>query len=203
MSRSTPSARKTADIDDSIDLEPRTRRALEEPLSVLGPDGTPVADADRTLVSVVSHSGESYRVDVREGRCTCPDHEHRGVECKHLLRAAIALGERPVTSAELAAVDVDENLGANAHGPHVVASDGGIVEAGDDGEILTDDSSADNGATYTYHTEPPEVGGARYVRCEECGRESVPADPAKVLHDPDCSEAAAWRHGGAKEAADE
>ena len=134
MSRSTPSARKTADTDDSIDLEPRTCRALEEPLSVLDVDGTPVADADRTLVSVVSHSGEAYRVNLREGRCTCPDHEHRGVECKHLLRAAIALDERPIAPAELAAVDVDENLGANAPGPAVATMDGGVIEAGDEGE---------------------------------------------------------------------
>jgi len=141
MSRSTPSAQESADTTARTDLEldDRTRRALAESLSVLTPRGTPVTDANRTLVSVVSHSGESYRVDVLKGRCTCPDHEHREARCKHLRRAAIALGTRPVTPAELAGTDVDPNLGVNAPGPRVATTDGGIVEAGDDGEVLTDD----------------------------------------------------------------
>ena len=144
MSRNAPSARKTADTDDSINLEPRTRRALGESLSVLTPRGTPVVDADRTLVSVVSHSGEEYRVDVREGRCTCPDHKHRDADCKHRRRARFALGREAVPAAALEAVDVDPNLGANAPGPAVATSDGGIVEAGDDGEVLTDDGRPDD-----------------------------------------------------------
>ena len=40
---------------------------------------------------------------------------------------------------------------------------------------------------YTYHTEPQEVGGARYVKCTECGRESVPANPESILHKESCS----------------
>ena len=164
-----------SDAYESID--PRTRRALEESLSVLTPQGTPVTDPDRTLVAVVSHSGNEYRVDLRDGRCTCPDHKHRGVECKHLLRAAIALGREPIPQDTLAIVDADPNLGANAPGPAITAADGGVV----------DDSG------YTYHTEPPEVGGAQYVRCQECGSESIPAEPERVLHEPECSEAAEGR----------
>jgi hypothetical protein len=41
---------------------------------------------------------------------------------------------------------------------------------------------------YSYHTEPPAQGGARFVRCEECGSESVPADPDRVLHHEGCSQ---------------
>jgi hypothetical protein len=46
---------------------------------------------------------------------------------------------------------------------------------------------------YSYHYEPPAVGGAQYVRCEHCGRECVPANLESVLHTEDCPEAAAWR----------
>jgi len=35
-------------------------------------------------------------------------------------------------------VEVDENLGANAPGPAVATTDGGIVEAGDDGGTVSD-----------------------------------------------------------------
>jgi hypothetical protein len=42
---------------------------------------------------------------------------------------------------------------------------------------------------YTYHREPPAQGGARYVRCEGCGREVVPADPDRIPHRDDCPEA--------------
>jgi hypothetical protein len=51
----------------------------------------------------------------------------------------------------------------------------------------TPDNKTD--ATYSYHTEPPRVGRARYVRCERCGAECVPADPDKLYHRDRCPEA--------------
>ena len=39
---------------------------------------------------------------------------------------------------------------------------------------------------YTYHTEPPAVGGAEYVRCETCGVECVPAEPDRLSHRDGC-----------------
>ena len=101
---------------DGIEVEKRTRRALEEPLSVLSVDGTPLDETDTTIVSVVSHSGEQYTVDVREGRCTCPDAEYN--------------------------LDADEQLGQHAFEPAVASADGGIVDAGDDGVVLDDDADA-------------------------------------------------------------
>jgi len=87
--------------------------------------------------TVVGQNGGTYTVDDREGRCTCPDHEHRGVRCKHLRRVAFARGSRPVPAD---ADGVDEQLGEHTEAvPRVVASDGGIIEAGDDGEILESD----------------------------------------------------------------
>jgi hypothetical protein len=162
MSKNTP--------DGNESIEPRTRRALTEPLSVLTLDGMPVHDDDETIVQVVSHSGESYRVDAREGRCTCPDAEYNlapGETCKHARRARAALGTEPVDSQVLDALDVDENLGANAPGPVVATPDGGIIEAGDEGVILEDRPPI------TEHRESYEQGGARFWRCEGCGRETV------------------------------
>ena len=134
------------DACDSIDR--RTERALTEPLSVLTPDGTPVEDPDATIVAVVSHSGASYTVDVRAGRCECPDAEHRNPDggCKHVRRARVALGREPVAARVLDTVDPDPQLGANAPGPAVATADGGIVDAGDDAVILDDGRDDDDDA---------------------------------------------------------
>ncbi len=115
------------------------------PLTVLTPEHTPVDDDETTIVSVVSHSGESYEVDAREGRCTCPDARHRDPEggCKHVRRARVAVGREPVDARTIRAVEVDPQLGENAPGPRVATSDGGIIDAGDDAEVL-DESGGDD-----------------------------------------------------------
>lgn len=41
---------------------------------------------------------------------------------------------------------------------------------------------------YTYHIEARHAGGARYVRCTNCGAEGVPADPERLSHHEGCSE---------------
>jgi hypothetical protein len=128
---------------EGTDVEPRTERALSEPLSVVSLDGTPVESTDETIVMVVSHSGETYHVDAEVGRCECPDHEHRDARCKHIRRSRVALGLQPVDSRVLAAVDVDATLGANAPGPIVATSDGGIIDAGDEGVVLDGDESTE------------------------------------------------------------
>lgn len=113
------------------DVEPRTRRALERVLTVTHVDGTPISDDENpTVVSVHSgNSGKERRVDVREGRCTCPDHEHREAQCYHLRRARMALGTEPVDTATLAACDVHSRFAEHAPGPVVATSDGGLVGA--------------------------------------------------------------------------
>jgi hypothetical protein len=55
-------------------------------------------------------------------------------------------------------------------------------------EASTPSTGTDEKASYTYHREPQHVGGAKYVRCEECGAESVPADPDRILHRSECTE---------------
>ncbi len=130
------------DANESIDR--RTVRALTEPLTVLDHDETPVDDADTTIVTVTSASGSTYDVDVRAGACSCPDARHREPEggCKHVRRARVALGRDVVDADTIRALDVDEQLGAFAPGPRVAVSDGGIVDAGDDAELV-DDTDAD------------------------------------------------------------
>jgi len=65
------------------DLDDRTRRALTEYMTVRHIRGD---------IYAVTGEGKEYRVDVREDRCTCPDHDHRGVVCKHIRRVKFATG---------------------------------------------------------------------------------------------------------------
>lgn len=63
----------------------RGRRAMELLASgAIHPDGGP------TAFEVESQSGPgTYSVDVDARTCTCADHEHRGVLCKHLQAAEL------------------------------------------------------------------------------------------------------------------
>jgi len=150
MSQNEPAAEES--------IEKRTRRALEEPLSVVDVDGTPLS-GDESLVRVISHSGDEYRVDVREGRCTCPDHEYRSAECKHIRRARFALGREPLDTATLAACEVDRNFADHvATDPQVVATDGGVIERPESGHE---------------RTRVPCSGGVLVFESRELGKELV------------------------------
>jgi hypothetical protein len=46
-----------------------------------------------SLYEVDTDHGVSYLVDLRDRRCSCPDHTFRGVRCKHLRRVAIEITE--------------------------------------------------------------------------------------------------------------
>jgi hypothetical protein len=92
------------------------------------------------IFTVVGQNGGTYSVDAREGRCTCPDAEYNldsGERCKHERRVALATGRQPVP----ADVDgVDEQLGEHTDAtPQVAATDGGVIDAGDEGVILDED----------------------------------------------------------------
>jgi len=39
---------------------------------------------------------------------------------------------------------------------------------------------------YSYHREPVAQGGRRYVRCEGCGTEAIPARPERIPHRDGC-----------------
>lgn len=120
-------------------LDDRDVRALTESMTVLpeAPD----------LYDVVGQNGNgSYTVDLRDGRCTCPDHKYRGVRCKHLRRVAFATGERPLP-AWIDCDAVDALLGEHVDAtPHVAATDGGVTTDAVDGESeeLTDDETPED-----------------------------------------------------------
>ncbi|WP_396613895.1 SWIM zinc finger family protein (plasmid) [Haloferax sp. S1W] len=48
------------------------------------------------MYEVDSASENLYRVDIHKGTCSCPDHQKRGVECKHLRRVLFAIKTRTV-----------------------------------------------------------------------------------------------------------
>ncbi|MFB6163686.1 MAG: SWIM zinc finger family protein [Haloarculaceae archaeon] len=74
---------KTALAPDLGGLDPRARRAWRERMSV-----TPIGGG---CYLVDAESGETYAVDLLEDRCTCPDHQYRREQCKHLRRVAIEI----------------------------------------------------------------------------------------------------------------
>ena len=81
----------------SREVDDRDRRAAEEAMTVVG---------FGPAMFEVYTTGPVYRVDLRDGRCTCDDHCYRGVECKHIRRALMAVGGRPIPED----VDVDPLL---------------------------------------------------------------------------------------------
>lgn len=174
--------------DSSIEVDKRTERALTEPLSAVSVDGAPL-EGDETIVSVVSHSGESYQVDVREGRCTCRDFRHREPVggCKHVRRARVALGRDTVDARTLRAVDVDDTLGASAPGPRVATSDGGVAGRKANAELVDADTPATWKGPFTEYDRYGEPTGAKYVRCSECGVEVLEGETDDATHRDGCS----------------
>jgi hypothetical protein len=82
MSTTTPTVEDCTDSDcDHRDIDhARFVRGCTEDMTV-----TPIAPH----MFEVSHNGETYMVDLRDGVCDCPDSRYRNTICKHLLRAAI------------------------------------------------------------------------------------------------------------------
>jgi hypothetical protein len=165
---------------DSIDIKPRLRRALEEPLSVVSVDGTPIC-GDVSIVSVESHSGKSYTVDVREGRCNCRDAQYNlgdDQRCKHQIRAEIALGRSPVPVRAAETVDVDAVLGEHTDATlQFATADGGIIDAETGDEVSAETDTDTETATCIWSDPKVEIDqygsptGDHFVRCTDCGVE--------------------------------
>ena len=79
------------------------------------------------IYSVQSESGNTYRVDIALGECSCPDQQRTSTErCKHLRRVELEirqrtvptpdgrLPERPIADGGLEAEDTAENLSRDA-----------------------------------------------------------------------------------------
>lgn len=134
---------KPTDESGIEELDKRDVRALTQCMTVIPEGGD--------LFSVTSESGRSYTVDLREGRCTCPDSKHNlptddGREtCKHHARVAFATGERTIP-AWADGDAVDPLLGDHVDGgPTRAVADGGsdMIVASDEGEIV--DGDGDDG----------------------------------------------------------
>ena len=125
-------------VSDS-EIDPRTRRALEEYLTV-----TPCDIGDEYIVEVHSQSGETYTIDAVEGNCNCPDFEYNLEEdenCKHVRRARFALGLDAVPADAVEMLDIDENLGCATDAEiRFATTDGGVVEATAELDGFVDDS---------------------------------------------------------------
>jgi hypothetical protein len=145
--RRKPTAMNDYDNKEIESVEPRTRRALERVVTVTNTDGTPITDDESpTVVSVHSgNSGKEHRVDVAEGKCTCRDYRHRETRCYHIRRARYAVGVQPIATETLAACDVHTHFAANAPGPVVATSDGGLVgrESDEESDDSTDNAGSD------------------------------------------------------------
>ena len=134
---------------DGTELDDRTERALTEYMSVLAEGGD--------VFTVVGENGGTYRVDSRRGRCTCPDHKHRSVTCKHQHRVAFATGERVVP----AGVDVKGHLGEHVEGE--------VRYAATDGGVSTETSNTSAGD----HERVPVSGGVLVYETRALGKELV------------------------------
>jgi hypothetical protein len=158
----------TSDNEPVDSLSDREVRALTEAMVAFGGDGG-------VFTVVGENGGGEYRVDIIEGRCTCPDAKHNlsaDERCKHEFRVAFASGRCEIPE-WVDGSAVDDNLGA-------------LV---DDVTAATTEASApvaatDGGAEFTYHNE--QASGAEFVRCESCGRECVPPRRDRLTHTDDC-----------------
>jgi len=66
-------------------------------------------------IFAVIGEGSEYRVDIREGRCTCPDHKNRDATCKHLWRVGFAVGLVEVPAHIDATGDLRVHRGGEGH----------------------------------------------------------------------------------------
>lgn len=79
---------KVALAPDPEELNERALRAWTERMAV-----TPIGGG---CYLVESESGNEYTVDLIDRRCTCPDYQYRGVQCKHIRRVAIEITQERV-----------------------------------------------------------------------------------------------------------
>lgn len=177
---------------DSDDLEPRTRRALTEYMTVTPTLGR-ARDADG-LALVTTESESTYLVDYDAGRCECPDAEYNltdGGMCKHVRRARFAVGETPVPATAATRLSVDGTLGdATDATVRFAAADGGVVAPGDDAEVIDSDTSDTWSGPHTEYNQYGEPTGHEYVRCRACGVEVIDDRRDDATHRGDCP------HGG-------
>jgi hypothetical protein len=177
-------------------IESRTKRALDECMTVLPNHGRAAGAPDLFVVIGENGRGE-YLVDTRTESCECKDAKYRDPEggCKHLRRCRIATGETPVPADALGEVTVDDTFGAHVDASAKFATaDGGVID-GATGEVLEDedDPEPDSESEDVWSDPRPEIDkhgvptGAHVVECTECGIETITALTAHASHREGCS----------------
>lgn len=118
MGNTTASERTRASLApaDPGTMDIRSQRARMERMAV-----TPIGGG---IYEIESQSGNVYSVDLPGGRCTCPDHNFRGVRCKHLRRVAMEVTEGrvpPPGEEAVACTNCGEEIFVDerSDGPHV------------------------------------------------------------------------------------
>lgn len=132
----SPKAAST-DAQTLDNLDDRDIRALITPMTTLDDIGY-VRDRDGQY-SVTTDSGSEYTVDIHAETCTCPDHEYRGVKCKHIRRVEFETGLVAIP-ADVSPAMLDDQLGMHIGDgePRFAMTDGGVAEARVQTETGTD-----------------------------------------------------------------
>jgi len=185
-----------SESQDSI--ESRTERALTECMTVLPNKGRARGAPDLFIVVGENENGE-YLADTRTATCECADDEYNladGEACKHVRRARIATGDRPVPASALETgnISIDDTFGAHVDAsPKFATADGGIID-GETGEVLEDDNDSEDVAASIWSEPKAEIDqygkptGDHYVRCQECGVEVLTALTDCARHREECSQ---------------
>ena len=188
MTTHTAARDKSRVTTNAATLDDRTRRALEECMSVL--DDVGGADPEAGLYTVVGENGGTYLVDTIAGACECPDSEYREPDggCKHVRRARFATGQTAVPAA--ANVELDDRFADHVDAEiRVAATDGAgateIVDAGDDAEIL-DDGPDEWCGPFPEHDRYGNPTGEKFVQCPECGVEVLEQNAERATHADGC-----------------
>jgi hypothetical protein len=191
------------------DIEPRTARAA---ICALAVDAYAHGEGSG-MFDVYSASGNTYTVSLSDPLgCTCPDFAQRGDQlgdagCYHIRRVRMAIGIDPIPEELESEVDGTlatnrEKFGADPAPEPITAS---VEEtkparavATDGGQVLEPETRGSDAETalpkIVECVEPPEQGGARFIRCEGCGEEVIGTDESRLVHREGCAHAVGADH---------
>lgn len=160
-------------------IETRTRRALEECMTVL-PNKGRAADARGLFVVVGENENGEYLVDIHGGTCECPDSKYNNNHCKHQRRCEILNQQETIPADALGEVQIDTTFGAHVDTtPLFATADGGIIN-GETGEEIDDTTEETTETEENVWSPPrPEIDpfgnhtGFDIVECTSCEVETI------------------------------
>lgn len=154
MSRRETRSGRTTPHQSNTDLDPRTRRAIEEEMDIVFVG----------IGAYVVHfeSGNCYRIDVFERSCTCPDWQKPSTpsRCKHIRRVELEIDVGTVPRPDGRLV---EPRSVRTH-PRSTVPTKGRIETENEDRISGPIPEFDR---YGYSTN------AQYWQCRSCGREAI------------------------------